>query len=66
MPIYEYICGKCGSCFSFLKLKQSDEPVCPKCGSHEVSKIMSACSLGGSSSGGGGTFGSAAGGSGGC
>jgi putative FmdB family regulatory protein len=42
MPIYEYNCGKCGDDFELLVFK-SDEPTCPKCGSTNLQKKMSAC-----------------------
>ncbi len=42
MPIYEYNCAKCGDDFELLVFK-SDEPACPKCGSKELHKKMSAC-----------------------
>ena len=42
MPIYEYSCGECGDDFELLVFK-SDEPACPKCGSKDLQKKMSAC-----------------------
>lgn len=45
MPVYEYICSKCSEDFSVLKLSSREkEPVCPSCGSKEVSKKISAFS----------------------
>ena len=54
MPVYEYTCDKCKAEFTFLKIKASDELVCPKCRSGQVTKKMSSfcCSGGGSFSGG--------------
>ena len=43
MPIFEYICPKCGSSFEKLVLRHSDErPECPKCGSKRVRQMFSA------------------------
>lgn len=43
MPIYEYICRKCGDDFEELVFSQEALPPCPQCGSTEVEKLMSAC-----------------------
>jgi len=56
MPIYEFKCKSCGEEFELL-LKSRDEVdsvKCPKCGSKEVSRLMSVVNsiIGGSSSGG--------------
>jgi len=42
MPLYEYVCGKCGHRFEVIQ-KFSDPPVeeCPKCGGR-VEKVQSA------------------------
>jgi len=40
MPIYEYICEKCGNEFEMLVFK-SDEPACPSCGNTKPTKKMS-------------------------
>jgi putative FmdB family regulatory protein len=40
MPIYEYICEKCGNEFEMLVFK-SDEPECPCCGDMKPTKKMS-------------------------
>ena len=40
MPIYEYICEKCGDEFEMLVFR-SDEPVCPSCGNKQPTKKMS-------------------------
>lgn len=42
MPIYEYQCNKCGEVTECLVLGNAEKPACGKCGSSEVSKIMSA------------------------
>lgn len=40
MPMYEYICEKCGNEFEMLVFK-SDEPLCPSCGNEKPTKKMS-------------------------
>lgn len=40
MPIYEYICDKCGNEFELLVFK-NDEPQCPSCGADNPTKKMS-------------------------
>lgn len=40
MPIYEYICEKCGNEFEILVFK-NEEPVCPACGDNKPHKKMS-------------------------
>jgi putative FmdB family regulatory protein len=42
MPIYEYRCGQCADEFELLVFR-NEEPACPKCGSKELNKKMSAC-----------------------
>ena len=57
MPIYEYLCTKCGR--QFEKLHKSgvvSELVCPECGSMEVKKEFSIFSSVGSSSSAAGCF----------
>lgn len=46
MPIYEYVCRKCGEGFVLLQRLGTTEKdtVCPKCGSQEVKKKLSAFS----------------------
>lgn len=44
MPIYEYICEKCGNEFELLVFK-SDEPACAKCGDKALRRKMSACAF---------------------
>jgi putative FmdB family regulatory protein len=43
MPIYEYRCKACNHKFSALigMTAEPDEEKCPKCGSHEVSRLVS-------------------------
>jgi len=40
MPIYEYVCEKCGNEFEILVFK-NDEPTCPSCGAENPTKKMS-------------------------
>ncbi|WP_298437933.1 zinc ribbon domain-containing protein [Geobacter sp.] len=48
MPIYEYRCEACGESFSRLQKMGGgeEETRCPKCGSSEVRKQISACVVG--------------------
>lgn len=43
MPIYEYRCGGCRRRVSifFRSLSSVTEPVCPRCGSRELTRLMS-------------------------
>ncbi len=43
MPIYEYVCAKCGHEFEQLLMSASarDEVECPKCGAADVARQMS-------------------------
>lgn len=42
MPIFEFVCGKCGKEFERLVFSSDIEPVkCPACDSAEVTKILS-------------------------
>ncbi|MCB9482066.1 MAG: zinc ribbon domain-containing protein [Desulfobacteraceae bacterium] len=54
MPIYEYHCEKCNINFETLVMA-GETPQCTKCGSTEVTRLMSACGFvsKGASSGGG-------------
>ncbi len=46
MPIYEYKCETCGSCFEKLTFAGDDEtPPCPACGTKDVKKQMSCASF---------------------
>lgn len=42
MPLYEYVCTKCGREFEELVFGD-DLPSCPECGAEETSKMMSCC-----------------------
>jgi putative FmdB family regulatory protein len=51
MPIYEFICGKCGRKFETLVRLGGEKGVCcPECGSAAVQKLLSAFGIGGGSS----------------
>ena len=43
MPIYEYQCQECSRVSSFLimNLKEPFTPVCPRCGSHSLTRVLS-------------------------
>lgn len=43
MHMYEYQCGKCGEIFEELVMSEDEVVPCPKCGSKETSKLLSAC-----------------------
>ena len=44
MPIYEYVCQKCGAQFEEIMSSSATEcPPCPKCASGDTQKLMSAC-----------------------
>jgi putative FmdB family regulatory protein len=52
MPIFEYGCENCANEFEKLVFSGDREPVrCPRCGSDQVKKRMSACSFMGASIG---------------
>src|SRR6478609_2158877 len=40
MPLYEYACQECGK-ESELLVNSSTQPVCPKCGSSKIDKLLS-------------------------
>ena len=47
MPIFEYICGRCGKKFEILeKPGRSDKKTCPDCGSGKLEKQFSVFSPG--------------------
>ncbi len=50
MPIYEYRCEKCGEVNEFIVLGSQEGLVCKKCGSDQLTKIMSAHNVSGASS----------------
>jgi len=41
MPIYEFQCGSCRKRVSVLLRSASKQPVCPKCGSAELQRLIS-------------------------
>ena len=43
MPIYEYQCQECSrvSGFLIMNLKEPFTPVCPRCGSHSLTRVLS-------------------------
>ena len=43
MPMYEYRCNKCGEIFEELVSSDDEKVPCPKCGSTETEKLLSAC-----------------------
>ena len=47
MPIYEYRCRQCGkkSTYVTLSVKTALEPVCRKCGSRDIVKLVSRVSI---------------------
>jgi len=51
MPIYEFKCEDCGKEFEkfVVSFSQINSVKCPECGSDNVRKKVSACSVGGSS-----------------
>jgi putative FmdB family regulatory protein len=44
MPIFEYLCRPCNRIYSFLslRLQPEREPICPRCGSAELTRVPSA------------------------
>ncbi len=50
MPIFEYLCRPCNRIYSFLSLRPRPdrEPVCPRCGSTELTRVPSAFAVTGS------------------
>jgi putative FmdB family regulatory protein len=51
MPIYEFVCRKCGRRFECLvSLGKEKEAACPACGAVEAEKRLSAFGIGGGSS----------------
>ena len=46
MPIYEYKCKKCDTCFEKLVFAGDEQPVeCPQCEARQVEKLMSCASF---------------------
>ena len=56
MPLFEYVCGKCGHRFEELVslAEAASHPKCPECGATKTERAMSSFSSGSDSSGGGG------------
>ncbi|NIM96834.1 MAG: hypothetical protein GTO24_01740 [candidate division Zixibacteria bacterium] len=51
MPIYEFICKKCGKHFETLVSIGGEKSVsCISCGSHSIQKLVSSFGIGGGSS----------------
>jgi putative FmdB family regulatory protein len=42
MPIYEYQCESCNSCFEKLVFSDDEEICCPCCNGRKTKKLMSA------------------------
>ena len=42
MPLFDYLCEKCGSVNELLMTATSDRPHCNFCGSQELKKLISA------------------------
>ena len=42
MPLYEYLCEKCGGVSELLVNASSDKMQCPHCGSFRLSRLISA------------------------
>jgi putative FmdB family regulatory protein len=55
MPVYEYICEKCGSTTEAIRRMSDADAViaCEKCGSKKTKRAHSLCAVGGTSSGSG-------------
>ncbi|HCE41994.1 MAG TPA: transcriptional regulator [Lentisphaeria bacterium] len=41
MPIYEYICAKCGNEFELLVKSSSEKVGCPKCSNSKIDRKLS-------------------------
>ncbi|GBC98186.1 hypothetical protein HRbin17_00685 [bacterium HR17] len=43
MPLYEFRCDRCGKVFTFLVgvIKDNTDPFCPRCGSTQLTKLVS-------------------------
>ena len=48
MPTYDFLCERCEHEFEELVLQPDEEVVCPKCGSTESRKLLSAFAVTGS------------------
>jgi len=49
MPVYEFLCGACGTRFQVLSsiAERDEKAVCPDCGSREVAAVLGAFAVGG-------------------
>lgn len=49
MPLYEYLCRKCGQRFDLLrKMRDADRDLeCPECQSDEIERLLSTFAAGG-------------------
>ncbi|CAO0821257.1 Zinc ribbon domain-containing protein [Desulfarculales bacterium] len=48
MPIYEYLCNKCGKSFEHLQFSSdSSDVACPHCQSGDISRLISCFATGG-------------------
>lgn len=45
MPVYEYVCEKCGKQFELLLRTSEEKPTCPSCESDRLRKLFSVCGL---------------------
>lgn len=41
MPIFEFVCASCGNVFEKIVYAESEELACEKCGSSELTKLLS-------------------------
>ena len=46
MPLFEYVCAKCGHAFETLVRIAEETPACPKCGAKRSKKPLSAFAAG--------------------
>lgn len=45
MPIYEFKCKSCGEIFESFVIKSHENVSCPKCGSVDLEKLISATNI---------------------
>jgi putative FmdB family regulatory protein len=46
MPLYEYVCRSCRHGFETLVLGSDDVPACPRCGTTDLERLLSAAAIG--------------------